>query len=327
MQQPDDVDALLRQAQQLIIKNAPGAAQQFSAVLAQSKPGSLSNAQRVRLGFSTGLALFASPVQSAAVLQHALSVLQDALVLADTLPVPAVRPVDKGVFDSVKALHLLNRTLASLAARDCVAFAFGGALLGLIRDGCLLPFDKDLDIVVPLPYFTKVCDLLKADGWQRCWVPVRAENFVCFLDAASGITLDVFAYAFDEKQARISGGWWPHGLEREQGRLLAFSPFKLTLSSQHDGRFWRIQQPEQVLAELYGEGWRIPDPAFDASLETPALVSWTDYVHVWASLKLLEAWTLGRTNRMAGIIKVLHAQDHNNPLCQLFKSVQASAKS
>lgn len=315
-------DALITQAQQLIVKDPQQAALQFKTALAVDSGEMLTVSQRVKLGFSLGLAQFCYATQSLPHLQDALSHLYDALVLADTLPVPPAAPVIKGAFVPDKALQLMNRTLTSLAARDCVAFAFGGVLLGLTRDGCLLPFDKDLDVVVPQRYFARVCELLKTDGWKRCWVPVQAENFACFLDEETGITLDVFAYAFDLQRGRVLGGWWPHGLEREQGRLLAFSPFDLDLSTQPDGRFWRIKQPEVVLTELYGEHWRVPDPQFDASLETPALINWSTYTRVWASLKLLEAWTQGRRAKMTRILAVLRSRDADDPLCDLFRNVQ-----
>lgn len=317
------VDTLLKQAQQLIVNNPHDAALQLNAALSAELAVMLSPSQRVSLGFSLGLAQFCSPLLTPGLLQDALHNLYAALVLADTLPVPVAAPVNKGPFVPDKALQLMNRTLSSLAARDCVAFAFGGVLLGLTRDGCLLPFDKDLDVVVPQRFFSRVCELLTADGWKRCWVPVQAENFACFLDAETGITLDVIAYAFDHENGRVLGGWWPQGLEREQGRLLSFSPFDLDLTSQADGRFWRIRHPEPVLAELYGEQWRVPDALFDTSLESPALLNWTLYTRVWAALKLLEAWTLGRTSRMSRILEVVQTRDANDPLGFLFQHLSA----
>lgn len=321
MNQPNAVDTLLRQAQQLIVKNPFEAALQFKAALAAPAAAQLPPTRRVSLLFSLGLAQFASPTQSLPLLQETSTHLHEALRLADTLPLPVAAPAIKGAYVSDKATQLMNQTLAGLAARDCVAFAFGGVLLGLTRDGCLLPFDKDLDVVVPQRYFARVCELLIADGWKRCWIPVRAQNFACFMDAATGITLDVIAYAFDQQHSRVMGGWWPHGLPREEGRLLAFSPFELDLSTQADGRFWRIRHPEPVLAQLYGEHWRVPDPQFDSSLETPALINWTLYTRVWAALKLLEAWTQGKTSRITRIQTVLRSRDGADPLAALFKGL------
>ena len=318
MKDSDTINALLTQAQAMITHDARSAARQFALVLDNPDEYRLSDLQRIQLGFSLGLARFASPQLSIPLLDSALHGLHTTLTLAGTLSLPAAKPAIKGAYDADKALTLLNRTLTSLAARDCVAFAFGGVLLGLVRDGCLLPFDKDLDIVVPLNYFKRVCQLLKADGWKRCWVPVQADNFECFVDAETGITLDVFAYAFDQQHIKIVGGWWPCGLQREQGRLLEFLPFAPEIVNAADGRYWRIKNPESVLAQLYGEHWRVPDPMFDSTLESPALVNWTSYTRLWASLKLLEAWTLGNEARINRIQQLVRSKDRADPLGHVF---------
>lgn len=327
MNQAGSVEALLRQAQHLITKDATSAALQFARVLADAEHFRLSPQQRISLGLSLGLAQFASPIATIPLLNRALGNLHDTLAFANTLPVPDAKPAIKGAYDPYKALTLMNRTLAGLAERDCVAFAFGGVLLGLTRDGCLLPFDKDLDVVVPLNYFNRVCQLLTNDGWKRSWVPVQADNFACFLDADTGITLDVFAYAFDRQHIDVIGGWWPRGLDRQQGRVLKFSPFAPELLTQADGRFWRIKHPESVLTELYGAHWRVADPLFDSTLETPALSNWTLYTRVWAALKLLEAWTQGHQPRMQRILTVIQKRDPTDPLAGMFAGVQHKSRS
>lgn len=282
-------------------------------------------AQRISLAFSHGLACLGSTRLSLPMLQKLADQLRRAIAYTVHLPVMAEPATEKKVpFDTVAALDLLDLTLASLAAKGCQVFVFGGALLGLVRDGSLLPFDKDLDIVAPQADFQKVCQHLVAEGWLPSHVPVRADNFRCFMHAKTGITLDVFAYAFEPadgtlkegrvkegraKEGRVTGGWWPTGLPREQGRILEFSAFELSLVPGEYGPLWQIREPRTVLAQLYGPMWQTPDPLFDATIESPALCDWTLYTRVWAYMRWLEAWTHGRQDKVRRITAVLQRRD------------------
>lgn len=57
------------------------------------------------------------------------------------------------MFNSTTAQVRLWQVLAQLANSNIHAFATSGTLLGLVREGHLLPFDKDLDIGLPLPKY------------------------------------------------------------------------------------------------------------------------------------------------------------------------------
>ncbi|MEA3642684.1 MAG: hypothetical protein VBE63_22485, partial [Lamprobacter sp.] len=227
-------------------------------------------------------------------------------------------------FDGELGLRLLRQTLVSLASQNIVAFASGGVLLGLVRNGRLLPHDKDLDIVVPMAFFPAALNALQHLGWRPAWTAVNADNFRCLVQGATapgpGMTLDLFGYAFDPERQRILGGWWPTGRAPEQGRLLQFSPFELALVDHPHGRHWDLPQPESLLVELYGPDWRTPDSEFDTTLETPALVAYNDYTRAWGRLKLLEAWVQGRPARFARTLRVLGRLDPADPVLALFSS-------
>jgi hypothetical protein len=187
----------------------------------------------------------------------------------------------------------LTQTLVDLARHNVVAFAFAGALLGWVRDGKLLPNDKDIDIVVPTEFYEAAARVLLSKGWVPASVIVNAVNFRCFMHQRTHLTLDLFAYD-SSLPYRVVGGWWPKGLLREQGRLLHFTPFVVAKVNHPLGQHWAIRHPEGVLEQLYGPAWHIPDASFDTTIETPALVSYNDYTHAWATLKLIEAWSSGQ---------------------------------
>jgi len=95
----------------------------------------------------------------------------------------------------------------------------------LIRTAELrLMYDKDVDVVVPIEEFARACDHLASQGWQPAWIPVAARNLRAFVHRQSGLTLDLFGYAFDAVGKRVLGGWWPPDQPASAGRLLVFSP-------------------------------------------------------------------------------------------------------
>lgn len=89
-----------------------------------------------------------------------------------------------------------------------------------MRDGRLLPNDKDLDVVVPVQQFQTAVDAMSSLGWKPAWIAVKAVNFRSFVHTQHAITLDLFGYEMDAANQCVWGGCWPVGLPREQGRLL-----------------------------------------------------------------------------------------------------------
>ncbi|MES3007254.1 MAG: hypothetical protein V4751_05735 [Pseudomonadota bacterium] len=321
---------LLRNASGLLMNDAQGAATLFAAALdspllavPSMSDFSAANLQqtvalRVRLGMCLAAANFNMQQLSDEHLAAACDAAQAALHEASRLPFPQREETPPVAMDSAAALPLLQQALVNLAAHQCIAFAFGGVLLGLVREGRLLPFDKDLDIVVPLGSFERAVALLPQWGWRPVWVAVRTSNFRCFEYADTGITLDVFAYDLDAAKGRVLGGWWPQGMPRESGRLLQFKPFDAELADHPHGRHWRVRQPEAILEQLYGANWRVPDPEFDGTLETPALVAYNTFTRVWAALRLLEAWTQGKRARFERLLRVLARLDPQDPVPHWF---------
>jgi len=242
----------------------------------------------------------------------ALATARQTLLLAASMPLPAHVPSQITPIDTTVAYPLLQQTLSALTCQGIQGFAFGGVLLGLVREGRLLPHDKDIDVVVPWPQFAAAGQHLLLRGWQSARTTVHADNFRCFIHPPSGITLDLFGYDFQSEV--IYGGWWPTGLARTAGRLLRFSLFALQQVDSPYGMHWAITRPEPVLTELYGSGWRVADPSFDATLETPALVAYTDYTRCWGMLRLLEAWTHGHRAACLRRLSTLARRDPGDAL-------------
>ncbi|WP_328986117.1 LicD family protein [Thiorhodovibrio winogradskyi] len=249
-------------------------------------------------------------------IDSALAIARQAVQRATTLPLPATESAPIPPVDTEQGWALLQTTLVQLAAQGIQAFAFGGALLGWVREGGLLPNDKDLDIVVPWPQFDPACQQLLASGWQAASIPVNTVNFRCFVHPASQITLDLFGYDFQPEV--IIGGWWPTGLPREAGRLLRFTPFELHQQQGPQGAYWAIAHPETALEQLYGPHWREPDSGFDTTLESPALEHFTGYCRCWGLLRLLEAWIQGHSGRFCRRLRIVQRRAPDEPVLDQF---------
>ncbi|MCG2585629.1 LicD family protein [Massilia sp. TS11] len=244
---------------------------------------------------------------------------------ARTLPWPAEAPPRPTHFEPGQAREFLDATLVHLARRGLIAFATAGTLLGLVRDGALLPNDKDLDLVVPFRALDEACRAVRELGWEDSWVALNASNYRCFVHADSGITLDLIGYDSDPAGAGVLGGWWPQGLAREDGRLLRFSEFQITRQQSERGPYWALSEPRQMLEELYGPGWVTPDPHFDAILGTPALVAHNAFTHAWGHLRLGEAWINGRRAPFSRLLALLARLDPADPLLPLARAIEAQA--
>lgn len=270
---------------------------------------------RIRLEMCHALALF-----SASQIPTSLAVVRKALQRAAQSPMPA--PVDQPpiTIDTEAGLTLLRHTLVGLAAQGLPAFATAGALLGLEREGRLLPNDKDLDVVLPVQHLPAAIDAMPALGWKPAWTVVKATNFRSYVHTQHAITLDLFGYEFDAANACVWGGWWPVGLPREHGRLLKFKPIELFLAQHPWGQHWEVRDPENLLAQLYGPHWRTPDADFDSTVEIPALVAHNDYTRTWAALRLLEAWVHGHASLTARRLRTLARLDETDPVVHAFAS-------
>lgn len=297
------------------ILTQPNAVAIFAKALDMVPPGDPASAalHHIRLALCHGLALF-----SANQIPASLAVLRTALHLAAQQPMPAPQAWPPITIDTEAGLALLRHTLVGLAAQGLTAFATAGALLGLVREGQLLPNDKDLDVVVPVQQLQTAVDAMPALGWKMAWTVVKAVNFRSFVHTQHAITLDLFGYEPDAANACVWGGWWPVGLPREQGRLLKFQPFELASSNHPWGRHWYVRHPESLLAQLYGPHWRKPDAEFDSTLETPALLAHNDYTRTWGALRVLEAWVQGQAHLVDRRLRTLARLDGADPVVHAF---------
>lgn len=159
----------------------------------------------------------------------------------------------------------LREFLALLNAEFGPSFLVSGSLLGLVRDGGLLPHDDDIDMAIVMPARNAE---EAADQWRRIRRDLSDRGLLHegLMDATikrpilkpvriGGIPADLFP-------AWIEGGKvfvYPHTF----GELKKADLLPLARDPHYDLPIPR--RPEKMLAVNYGEGWKVPDP--DAKLD------------------------------------------------------------
>ncbi|SMC24350.1 hypothetical protein SAMN02745857_01863 [Andreprevotia lacus DSM 23236] len=165
-----------------------------------------------------------------------------------------------------EAEAILDRVRAALDAAGIQWCLYAGTLLGVIRDGELLAYDKDLDIAIPAASSRDaVIETMRLAGFQA--VPEGANPGeemawrIIFATPDSPISLDVFFIHPDgDEHVRLG---MQHAGHPVRCRLPRFD-FGL-----HDWRnsLWPVPaDPAAFLLSFYGDGWREPDPYFNTVL-------------------------------------------------------------
>lgn len=198
-------------------------------------------------------------LQKKAQLDLAVECFRKALAIKLTEPREApmtAEAISEG-FDKPATEELLWDTLSVLARAGIHAFACSGTLLGIVREGGLLPFDKDLDFGVPESEALKAKNVLMRHGWIEVRIP-NLINPISFYHLRSGITLDLIKFAI--KDERVIGGFWLEGIPMEWARIAYYPSLTLEKKISPNGKpIWHLADAEAWLESIYGE-WKKPDP-------------------------------------------------------------------
>jgi cytidyltransferase-like protein len=193
-------------------------------------------------------------------------------------------------FVSGEAEKLLWTTCAQLARLNIPAFPFAGTLLGLVRNGRLLDFDKDLDIAVRMESWDACCAALEQAGWVCAPMRIEYANYRDYVHVELGITLDVCGLQIRGKQ--LVGGFALPGYADEYQRVSVFPELDLMQRDSDYGAVWFPRQPEKILTAFYGD-WRTPNPHWDTVVSACNLENFTLLVRCYAYHRLIQSWLLG----------------------------------
>ncbi len=180
---------------------------------------------------------------------------------------PVVKKRGFDVDAASESLKTVNRVLRERGLRP---FMMSGVLLGYLREGQLLPHDKDLDLgLIGWEQQFEVAQALLSTGhYHVSWRYLRGAQTFLFdvVDLKYGVAIDFFF--FHPKADHLL-----HGIDYKYGftQNLRFSPFELTEVDFLGDRFWIPDNADQNLTENYGD-WRTPQSSYVVTVESPALV-------------------------------------------------------
>lgn len=203
-------------------------------------------------------------------------------------------------WDEARALQLVWELLARLKTAGCHVFPYAGTLLGLERDGGLLPNDKDADFAVWLEDFALAGHMLQQLGLQRATDVPPFGNMATFVEPRSGYSVDLFGLRRQPGGERIEGGAWLYGRPPSHQRILDLPWFALQARNAPAGAVWWPAPAARLLEAFYGE-WRVPQPDWDSQVSNRALREVNLCWHCLARKALVHLWLSGdlaRTRRL-----------------------------
>ncbi|MGN6790570.1 MAG: tetratricopeptide repeat protein [Rhodanobacteraceae bacterium] len=229
-------------------------------------------------------------------LTDAVAHFRKALTLMLEHPAEATLPKPKEDFDKPEIERLLWTTLSQLALAGVHAFAAFGTLLGIVREGGLLPFDKDLDLGLPHSELDLAARCLVANGWAE--VPhAFAVNPRSFLHLKLQVTIDVTGFAVDPQSGATYEGIWIEGIPAEWNRLTRWDTISLVKATSPEGSpIWTLEDPEGWLHALYGD-WRTPDPDFDTIIAARNLCGFSLMTQCYALGRIYARWESGNLRK------------------------------
>jgi hypothetical protein len=200
-------------------------------------------------------------------------------------------------FDRDIAEAALCRINAVLHAAKIDSFIISGTLLGCIRDGRIFEHDKDFDLGVIgwQSQFDVAEALIKSGEFAFTTRDLRGKNLFLMpvRHIPSGYDFDIFFF-------HVYGDYFLHGIDFRLGYTInfRFSKFGLTERVFLGERFLVPDEPERMLEENYGGGWREPDPDYFVKLESPALVRGNGLVHALvARVEMIELIKRGASRK------------------------------
>lgn len=198
-------------------------------------------------------------------------------------------------FDPEAAADTLRIVNKALRKKGLQPFLMSGTLLGYLRDGKILPHDKDVDIgIIGWEHqFTVAQALVELGHFHINFDELKGERIFLFApkDYRNMVAIDVFFY-------HDKGDHFLHGIDFQYGYTenFQFSKFKLEEVDFLGDKFWIPDNPALKLQENYGD-WETPLPGYVVSVESPGICDKGGLPHrVSAHLELLKAMTTKKSH-------------------------------
>ncbi|MGV3572441.1 MAG: hypothetical protein ACO1PB_17710 [Ramlibacter sp.] len=227
-------------------------------------------------------------------------------------------------WDPAVAERLLWQLLARLKAEGCHVFPYAGTLLGLERDGHLLPSDKDVDLAVWLEDFSLAGRLLQDFGLQRATDVPPFDNMGTWVEPASRLSVDLFGLLRDPVRERVQGGAWLYGRPPEWQRVLVLPWWGLAERPGPAGPVWWPDPADAMLRGFYGD-WQTPRPEWDTRVSNRSVhdlnLSW----HCWALQSLCDRWLTGDLGSTLRLLETIAMRSGDTAQLRQWREALAAA--
>ncbi len=229
---------------------------------------------------------------------------KDAINMFD-LGLQKIIPVQQRVqqeklFDSSQCLSSMNEVIDILELHGIKPFVAFGSLLGLVRDGKFMDYDKDADIGIFIHDYDEIFKIVSILCESSKFISPdmvnksKESNFwnVSIIDTERIAVIDLFF--FYNQSTHIEAGVY-----RSCAALKwAFKPFELVRGNLAGKKYWLPDNIEQHLEELYGN-WREPVEVWDSLVDCPNLIrSSQPQVLYYGLLRLHNAIAEGKNKKI-----------------------------
>lgn len=212
--------------------------------------------------------------------------------------IPPLRPARKtaSAFASGAAETLLWQTAAALLEAGVPAFPYAGTLLGIEREGRLLPFDKDMDLGLWREQLEAGFQTLPSLGWDALPFQLHFDNLQGFRHRQTGLVLDLCGFTRDEMTHTLKGGFLRAGKPASHQSARTYAWQELITRDSPAGPIAYLSDPHAMLESLYGD-WRTPNPWWDGMVSCPGIDEYTLLVRCFGYNRLLHRWLWGELPR------------------------------
>lgn len=166
----------------------------------------------------------------------------------------------------MRYLHAVEKTMEQTHA---LYYAYAGTLLGIVRDQRLIKWDLDIDygVVINEAFtWTDLEAIMKANGYKKAREFEFDGRVTEQTYQIEGMTVDFFGqYVFDDKMIVYSYDRLPEVHYPDSSALSVYEETHPVVQSvkkiKVDGGFISVpENAEELLASIYTEEWRIPNP-------------------------------------------------------------------
>ncbi|MDE1168424.1 MAG: tetratricopeptide repeat protein [Pseudomonas sp.] len=236
-------------------------------------------------------------------LPEALTCYRQALALRLAKPMGETPRAARPDFNQPQVEQLLWSTLATLAKAGVHAFAAYGTLLGLTREGHLLPFDKDIDFGLPHCEMSRATHCLLGNGWVEPVGSHRLSNPKAFYHPRYKISLDLSGFVVDAATGVTHTGFWLKDAPHEWHRHTRYPELTLDKGTSPCGKaIWQLAAADTWLTTVYGD-WRTPDAFFDTVIAAKNLCGFSLLTECYAISRIyshIDSGSLLKAQAVAG---------------------------